>query len=105
MLPVLQIVFILITSCKVQDYVDIIGRSKCKGTLAFRPSQDAAHTSRLVLLTAFCLSFNYSSALCCKATRHFSLAGHILLDWLLPCGIIKNKYNKRRNYIGHVHSI
>lgn len=49
-LPELQIVFIPITSCKVQDYVVIIGRSKGRGTLALWPSQNAAHTARLDIL-------------------------------------------------------
>lgn len=49
----LQILFILITSCKVQDYVDIIGRSKGSGTLARWPSQDAGHSSRLNILDYF----------------------------------------------------
>ena len=43
----LQIVFILITICKVQDHVVVIGRSKVRGTVARWPFQDAAHISRL----------------------------------------------------------
>lgn len=49
----LRIVFILITICKVQHYVVIIGGSKGRGTLANWPSQDAAHTSRLDILDYF----------------------------------------------------
>ena len=49
----LQIVFILIISCKVQDYVVITGRSKGRGTLARWPSQGAAHTSKLDILDYF----------------------------------------------------
>lgn len=93
MLPVLQTVFILITSCKVQDYIVIIGRSKSRGTLAFWSSQDAAHTSRMALLHYF-LSL-LITLLCCVAKqqiRHCSFASHSLLDCVFPSGIIKKKY-------------
>lgn len=98
--PVLQIVFIRITSCKVQDYVVIIRKSKSRGTLAFWHSQGAAHSCRLVLLDYF-LSL-LITLLCCVAKQqmgHYSFSGHSLLDWLLPSSIIKKKYKKPRIYI------
>lgn len=53
MLPVLQTVFILLTSYKEEDCVVIIGSSKSRGTLALWPSQDADDTHRLVPLDYF----------------------------------------------------
>lgn len=87
----LQILFILITNCKVQDYVVTTGRSKGRGTLAHWPSQDAAHSSMLNILDYFFDSL-LITVLCCIAKqqmRHCSLAGHISLDWLPPFDIIK----------------
>lgn len=67
----LQIVFIPITSCKVQDCVAIIGRSEGRGTLALWPSQNVAHTAGLDILDYFLPLF---CALLCIATNEALLS-------------------------------